>query len=208
MGRIVFGLAVIAALLAAPASAGWVIGINNNSHAEMEQEGGGRNDHNFYVDGDVDYSAVAGLDGRGADRTGLPPEPWRDAGIEGFPRALTSGFTTNNIFFDLPDEDGRGRYRVDVEFFTGRGGSTHDLAAYWNASSTAPTTPFAQVTGLGFPTTLRAEVAGAAQAGPNVLSVERTGGTSGSWITLDWVRLTRVPITEVFRIGFDDNTQG
>ncbi len=210
---------VTVVILAASPAAGaviWTIGTNNDSHSEMEQEGGSRNDANFYVDGGVDFSSVAGFGGVGADRTGSPAEPLidttsPDASTEGFPRALTVSTTNLNLFFDLAADDASRdtRYRVDFEFHTGAGGTVHDLELFWNATDSPPTNEVGQVADLGFPSTVRLEFTAAeagAVAGPNVLSLQRTGGSDTGWLTFDHLRLSTVDPREVFTIGFDDNT--
>jgi len=213
----------LAALDTARASLIFEIGISNNSSSDFEQEGGARNDRNYYWE-NGDYTSTAGLNGNGANWSGgmeIWNDPRRlphdDAGdgtiagshsysqhssaddaqtIDGFPRALTTGFNTNNIFFQLDAaEVAVGQYlRFDLDVAGGRTGTTHDLEFLINNTvfhtvSSRPPTP-GLISAVLDPSAL------GINSGPAVVSLRRTGGvtTSGSaWIVFDSLALSSVP---------------
>ena len=217
--------------LSSPAATVFYIGTNNGSTSEFEQEGSTRNDRNYYWE-NGDFSTITGLNGAGLNwTTGM--EIWQDprtthGGVDdpydisnpghtagqhaslddaqtlaGFPRAITNGWTTNNIFFLLdPTEVGPGMQLVfELDISGGGFGATatetlHDLEFTLNGDVFLTLTGVTSTTGL-----ITATIdASALSSGPAVLSWERTGGATGSnWVTFDYTSLTSQAVPEPSR---------
>ena len=177
---------IVLGLLAAPAWAGtvWVIGSDNNSTSEFEQEGGGRNDGQFYRDAG-DYTLITGLTGPGL--AVASPEPYIDPSILGMPRALTSGFTKLDIFYQMDEVEGSvdNTFRFKADLFSLGTGSSHNLAFFFNGQQFHSLTNIASnrlVDVLIDPDQVN--------VGANVLSIQRTGGgTTSPWIQFDYLSL-------------------
>jgi len=154
---------------------------------EFEQEGGGRNNPQFYFDAG-DYTSVVGQSGAGANVT--EAEQFRnDSSVEGFPRALVPGVPNVDIFFQLDEFEAAQRaVHFQADLFALGGGSSHDLAFYLNGQqfySLSNVTGNRLVDLIFEPTVLN--------EGGNVLSIARTGGGSTSpWIQFDYIGLEYV----------------
>lgn len=177
------------ALLTVPARAAFqnvfMIGTDNGSQSDFEQENGNLA-HYYFETGD--YTSVGGENWT----TGQETLNNAVAGDTlGFPRALTSGYTQTNIYFRLDaNEAGPNQpIRLTLDLFSLGGGSVHDLDVRVNGSA-----PFASRTGIAGDTLWVVNTtAGAigAVAGSNVLRIRRTGGAGGAspWIQFDYLRL-------------------
>ncbi|MGK0185913.1 MAG: hypothetical protein ACI9R3_001696 [Verrucomicrobiales bacterium] len=177
---------LISALLIASASISsaqleelWRIGEDDSSQADFVVEGEG--DDFFYLE-DGDYT---GLDPAGEVWTD-GPEEWST-----FERAFNANDNDINIYFQLDPEqaDPSSTFQFDIEFIQAEAGSIHDMEMRMNG------TTFRTELGviadganevLVTETFLGIEVG--AQEGPNVLTIERTGG-SGAWIQMDYLTL-------------------
>jgi len=166
------------------------IGIQDNTQTEFEQEGGGRVDAKFYWE-TGDYTGVVGQSGAGAN-VGAGERLIDGTSGDGFVRALTSGATTSDVFFQLTaDEVARGSLRYRTSLISRGAGSSHDLEFSMNG------TAFLMLTNVAAATPVDVEFDAAtvgAVAGGNVVSVRRTGGgTTSPWIQFDFMQLDAVP---------------
>ncbi|MEZ5304960.1 MAG: hypothetical protein R3F11_30575 [Verrucomicrobiales bacterium] len=195
-------------LLAAGARAAYqekfMIGIDNNTQSEFEQENGSAA-HYYYEDGD--YTSVGGANWTGGQEilnNGAPGDP-------GFPRALTSSFTQFHIYFQLTAAEAAQfqPIRLSFDLLGLKANTTHDVEAsfngaapFWSAQGVAANTHFEPET--------RAGVAGL-QAGVNRLTFRRTGGAladGSAWIQFDYVRLeTDIERTLIESFAADDPIQ-
>ncbi|CAN5117725.1 hypothetical protein BH23VER1_BH23VER1_19250 [soil metagenome] len=177
----------------------WYIGIDNGNQGEFEQENGALSNY-YWEDGDYTQLNPAGEVWFGG------MEPWIDGAADlGFPRALTTGYTRTNIFFQLDGAQSAlaAVFRLSVDSIQCRGGfdtsvppdgvndtSRHNLEFSMNG------VVFHTVSGISNQLTqdtfTGAEV-GAVEGG-NVLSIRRTGGSyeaigQTSWIQFDYLQL-------------------
>jgi hypothetical protein len=184
------------ALLALPARGAFqnvfMLGTDNASQADFEQENGNLA-HYYFENGN--YTSLGGQDwvsGQEVLNNAVAGD------TIGFPRALTSGYTQTNIYFNLDAAEAGPNQpiRLTLDIFGLGGGSVHDLDVRLNGAA-----PFATRTGIAGDTNwVINTTAGAigAVSGPNVLRIRRTGGAGGAspWIQFDYLRLEADPVVQ------------
>ncbi|MEZ5324060.1 MAG: hypothetical protein R3F19_03235 [Verrucomicrobiales bacterium] len=164
----------------------WQIGNDDGSQAEFAQENGNQNDlpgdpatldDDYYFAGTYEDELIGTVD---------QDEEWAT-----FERALTSGDLFSRIHFNLTDEEAAlaNEFRLTVDLILlGSGGeeSTHDLQVSFN--DTVIGEQLGVISPLLWQPIFSAESAGAVP-GENLITIERTGGSGGSWIQFDYVAL-------------------
>ena len=163
----------------------WIIGEDNDNQSEFSQEGGGAQpgpgdpaglDDDYYFAGSYpDPINVVGED-----------EEWVN-----FERALTSGDPFSRIHFNLTEEQVSDASQMRIHFdFVQLGAvgesSIHDLVFRVNGNEVFSQTGIDVETVIQ-PSFLASQVG--ATTGENIIEIERTGQTPGSWIQFDFVRL-------------------
>lgn len=162
----------------------WLLGIVDNNQAEFTNEVNGSPEAPGSPDMlDDDYYFA----GEYPDTVGLvfENEPFTN-----FERALTSGNTFSRIHFTLAPEQVKANTEYLLTFnliFLGSGGgpSEHDITFRFNG------TDFRTETGITSPKLIEEIVkapAVNAVVGENVIELERTGGSAGSWIQFDYIQ--------------------
>lgn len=172
------------------------VGYFNSNANEFEQESGTFNNPQFYAS-PGDYTQTAGLAGNGDIWEGPEAEIWQDGTDsttwaqtqDGFPRALIKadwGRPIIDIFFQEQDPTGAKVYLFTTKLFGLGPDSSHDLEFLINGQSFYTGT---EITKDTYVSTLIP--AGAVLPGPNVISLQRTGGlnTDTAWIQFDQVEL-------------------
>ncbi|HWB02100.1 MAG TPA: hypothetical protein VG796_03685 [Verrucomicrobiales bacterium] len=184
-----FGLSLLVSSARAQFQSVFMIGQDNATQTEFEQETASLID--YYWEND-NYATVGGLNWS----SGM--EPWNNAiagDTVGFPRALLHPGTSNtqtNIFFhlDAAEAGPNQPLRLTLDIIGLKANTTHDLDVRLNQAA-----PFASRAAIAGDTTwvinTTAGAAGAV-AGPNVLRVRRTGGAidaGSAWIQFDYIRM-------------------
>ncbi len=172
------------------------VGYYNSAGSEFEQESNNYNNPAFYTAAG-DYTTTAGMAGVGEVWEGPDPEVWQDGPLatdwnlspNGFPRAVIKadwGRPAIDLYFMADAAAAAGSALFNTKLYGLGAGSSHDLEFYINGE------PFHGQTEIMADTWITAPLpAGKLLAGPNVLSMVRTGGlnTDTAWIQFDQVEL-------------------
>lgn len=172
------------------------VGYFNGNANEFEQESGAFNNPQFYA-APGDYTNTAGRAGNGGIWEGPGAEIWQDGkdaatwptSQDGFPRALIKadwGRPIIDIFFQEQEAAGAKAYLFTTKLFGLGPDSSHDLEFLINGKSFYTGTEITKDTYVS--ALIPAE---AVLPGPNVISLQRTGGlnTDTAWIQFDQVEL-------------------
>jgi len=163
----------------------FAIGFNDDTQSEFDSEGGSADDKFYWEPGD--YTSVQGFTGLGANVAA--PEEYRVGGSQGFPRAVTSGVSATDIFFQLDrQEAGFGKFRFQTDLISLGSGSSHNLEFLLNGEVFHSESNVTANRAIDL-TFLSDNV----WEGGNVLTLRRNGGgTTNAWIQFDFVNLTSV----------------
>jgi hypothetical protein len=165
----------------------WLAGTDNGITDEFSHEAAA--DDDYYFAGN--YTSVGGAnlavseslrdDSTAAVIDGNP--------AIGFERALTAGDPSSNIWFVLPPAKATvsSVYRLSFDLLAVSGGNTtHDIVFTMNGLGAQT------VSNITTPRLITIEWSGATVnpvAGPNKITYNRTGGTAGAYLTIDYVML-------------------
>lgn len=181
------------ALMISQVSAAYVLRLGEfeGSNGEFEQENSAENNAQYYAHAG-DYRGLAGRTGQGLLVS--VDEPLKSAGnIDGMRRAVTAGFPTMEIFFQLQPEHLTEDYLLFSSAFVSPGtNSSHNLKISLNGQQIWSRNNVTASTGK-FDFAIRSSEFDFA-AGVNYLTIERTGGgATSAWISLDAVHLQAIP---------------
>lgn len=173
------------------------IGIKDGNQAEFEQEGGGRNDAQYYVN-NGDYTSLTGLSGNGVNWTsGM--EPFKDDinNNLGFPRALVlkDWVIGTDLFFQIGADVALSPYiRFDTTLILSGANTSHTVEFKLNGT-TFYSSPTITLTTEQPDHPVVIDIPSANfNVGSNVISMQRTGGVGDSpWIQFDYINLSAVP---------------
>lgn len=168
----------------------WQLGIEDQGQGEFTQEQNSNDPPGSPTDQDDDfYFAGTYLEVGPVAET----EPWRN-----FDRALTPGDPRNRIHFNLDSNTAKAtndlKLTVNFVLLGAVEGiqSMHDVVMRFNGTDFF--SQFEITEALRVEQAIKAGDVGA-QVGENVIEIERTGGSSSSWIQFDFVRL-EIPATD------------
>jgi hypothetical protein len=178
----------------------WQLGIEDQGQGEFTQEQSSNDPPGDPAAQDDDFYFA----GTYPDPIGVvsQTEPWKN-----YDRALTPGDPRNRIHFNLDKNTANATNDLKVTVSMVQLGAvdgtpgTHDLVMRFNGHDFYSTNGLAE--NLRVEETLKASAVEAV-VGENIIEIERTGGSDGSWVQFDFVRL-EIPASDTDGDGMPDS---